>query len=135
VCDPVTSVKKLKTSKSGSTLTRLAHGALDVERANVLPRLLEERDEEVDGKHHVGDDLVVGHLDVANGDTEAEDLLELELDRALDLGELLLEVIGVRHGRGELAGYVGACVSTASSVWSERTHPWTDRDPADGESA
>lgn len=82
----------------------LAHGRLDVERLDVLPLLLEERDEEVDGKHDVGQQLVVGHLDVADGDTEAENLLELELDGALDLGDLLLEVLVVRDGGGELAG-------------------------------
>lgn len=82
----------------------LAHGALDVKRLDVLPVLLEERDEEVDGEHDVGEQLVVGHLDVADGDTEAQDLLELELERRLDLVDLLLEVFTVRDGRGELAG-------------------------------
>ena len=55
-------------------------------------------------QHDVREDLIVGHLDVANGDTQAENLLELELDRRADLGDLVLEVLGVRDGRGELAG-------------------------------
>lgn len=33
---------------------RLAHRRLDDERLDVLPVLLQERDEEVDGKHDVG---------------------------------------------------------------------------------
>jgi hypothetical protein len=31
-------------------------------------------------EHDVGEHLVVCHLDVANGDTEAQNLLQLELD-------------------------------------------------------
>ena len=82
----------------------LAHGGLDVERLDVLPLLLEKRDQEVDGKHDVGEELVVRHLDVTDGDTKAENLLELELDGALNFGDLLLEVLVVRDGGGELAG-------------------------------
>ena len=56
-------------------------------------------------QHNVREDLVVRHLDVADGDTQAEDLLELELDRRADLGELVVEVLGMRDGRRELAGW------------------------------
>ena len=41
---------------------------------------------------------------MADGDTQAQHLLELELDGRLDLGDLLAEVLGVRDGGGELAG-------------------------------
>jgi hypothetical protein len=40
----------------------------------------------------------------AGGHTEAQDLLQLELDGRADLGELAVEVIGVRDRRRELAG-------------------------------
>ena len=56
-------------------------------------------------QHDVGEDLVLGHLDVTDGDTQAENLLELELDRRANLGELVVKVLGVRDGRRELAGY------------------------------
>lgn len=62
---------------------------------DVLPVLLEERDQEIDGQHSVGGDLVFGHVNVANGNTEAEDLLELELDGRLDLVDLVGEIVGV----------------------------------------
>ena len=55
-------------------------------------------------QHDVGKNLVVGHLDVADGDTQAENLLELELDRRADLGDLVVQVLSVRDGGGELAG-------------------------------
>lgn len=64
---------------------------------------LEERDEEVDAHHDVGHELVLGQLDVANGDGEAQHLLQLELDRRAELVGLLREVVGVGNGRRELA--------------------------------
>ena len=99
----------------------LAHRRLDVQRLDVLPVLLEQRHEEVDAcedavstkaqdtrrlartQHDVTEDLVLSHLDVADGDTEAQHLLELELDSRADLGDLGSEVLSVRDGGGELA--------------------------------
>ena len=62
-------------------------------------------------QHDVGKDLVVGHLDVADSDTQAKDLLKLELDRRANLGDLVVEVLRVRDGGGELAscGAVNFC--------------------------
>ena len=54
-------------------------------------------------KHDVSEHLIVAHLDVADGDAKAEHLLELELDRRAHLGDLVLEVLSVRHRRRELA--------------------------------
>ena len=81
-----------------------AHGGLDGQGAHVLPALLQERDEVVDGQHDVTDQLVLGHADVADSDTHAENLLQLELDGGLDLGHLVGEVLSVRDGCGELSG-------------------------------
>lgn len=83
------------------------HGSLDDKAANVLPALLEKRDKVVDGQHEVGNKLVLGHADVADSDTEAENLLKLELDGRLDVVDLVLEVLSVGDGGGELAGCSG----------------------------
>jgi hypothetical protein len=80
-----------------------AHGGLDGQGAHVLPALLEEGDEVVDGQHDVTDELVLGHADVADSDTHAENLLQLELDGGLDIGHLVGEVLSVRDGSGELS--------------------------------
>ena len=87
-------------------------------------------------QHDVTEDLVVVHLNVADGDTQAENLLELELDRGADLGDLVREVLRVGDGRGELA----SCTRTSlvlhrslAFLWC--TYPWRDRGRADGESA
>eukprot|EP00964_Phaeocystis_antarctica_P122431 scaffold86110_cov56-Phaeocystis_antarctica.AAC.1 len=99
----------------------LAHRALDVEDLDVLPVLLEKRDEEVDRELvrgrvrgqgwagvylHVVDELLLGHGAVADGDVEAEDLLQLELDHSLHLVHLGREVLRRQHDRGELARLV-----------------------------
>ena len=81
-----------------------AHGSLEGEGANVLPALLEEGDEVVDGQHDVANKLLIGHVDVADSDTHAENLLELELDGGLDFGDLGAEVLVVGDGGRELAG-------------------------------
>ena len=50
------------------------HGALDVERADVLPVLLEKRDQEIDGETDVGGQVIGLHGHVADGDGQAQDL-------------------------------------------------------------
>jgi hypothetical protein len=40
---------------------------------------------------------------MANSNTEAQDLLELELDGRTDLRDLVVEVLGVGDGSGEFA--------------------------------
>jgi hypothetical protein len=81
-----------------------AHGSLDGQGTDVLPSLLQQRDEVVDGQHDVADQLILSHADVANSDTHAEHLLELELDGRLDLGDLVGQIFGVRDGGRELSG-------------------------------
>lgn len=80
------------------------HGSLDGQATNVLPALLQQRDQVVDGQHDVSDQLLLGHANIADGDTHAENLLELELDGGLDLGDLVAKVVGVGDRGGELAG-------------------------------
>ena len=80
-----------------------AHGGLDVERLHVLPVLLQQGDEEVHGQVHVLSQLLLRHLHVADGDVKAENLLHLELDGGLEVKDLGVEVIRVRHQGGELS--------------------------------
>ena len=53
-----------------------AHGALDVERADVLPVLLQQRDQEIDGQTDVGGQVIRLHGHVANGNGQAKDLVK-----------------------------------------------------------
>ena len=53
---------------------RGSHGALDVERADVLPILLEERHEEVDCENDVAAEVVLRHLHVTNTDGQTQHL-------------------------------------------------------------
>ena len=83
-----------------------AHGGLEVEGLDVLPVLLEEGDEEVDGGLGVDEDLLLGLLDVADSDGEAEHLLELELHLGADGVHLVLEGLVVGAEGGELTSLV-----------------------------
>ena len=66
-------------------LVRLAHGGLEVSGLQVLPVLLKQGDEEVESDDGVLTDLLILHLDVADGAAKAENLLRLELDGGLDV--------------------------------------------------
>lgn len=45
--------------------------------------------------HDVGDELLRGHVNVSDGNTHAENLLQLELNGGLDLGDLAGEIVAV----------------------------------------
>jgi hypothetical protein len=77
------------------------HRSLDGQAAHVLPALLQQRDEVVDGQHDVGDQLVLGHADIANSNTHTQDFLQLELDGALDFVDLGGQIFVVGDGGRE----------------------------------
>lgn len=85
---------------------RFAHCALNRERLDVLPVLLEEGDEEVNGENGVGGDFGLGHVDVSDGDRHAKHLLQLELDGRLDIEDLSGHVVASSEQSRELAGLV-----------------------------
>jgi len=81
-----------------------SHGGLNVDAVDVLPVLLQQGSEEVNGELDIDSDLLLGHLDVSDGDVEAHDLLHLELDGLLDLVHLSLHVLVSAEEGGELSG-------------------------------
>lgn len=83
---------------------RRRHRSLDSKTSNVLPSLLEQRDKIVDSQHDVSNQLILSHIDVSNSNTQAQHLLQLELDRALDLSDLVVEVFSVGDWGWELSG-------------------------------
>ena len=83
-------------------LSRRSHGRLDVQNLNILPSLLKKRYEEVNSKLNVQDYVLLAHLHVTDGKVQAHNFLQLELDGALNLVDLVLDVLLGRHTRGEL---------------------------------
>jgi len=77
-----------------------------VEGLDVLPVLLQQGHEEVHGQVDVLSQFLLGHLNVSNGNVQAENLLHLELDGGLQVEHLCLDVIGVGDQGGELARLV-----------------------------
>lgn len=93
------------------------HGALDVDRADVLPVLLEQRNEKVDGELDVLGELTFSETNVADGNTETEYLFHLELDGGLDLGDLL--------GNGLIVGDKGGKFSSLVQSRTKKTRNLT----------
>ena len=89
--------------------------------------------EERHTQHDVAENLVLGHLDVADSDTQAENLLELELDGRADLSQLVVKILRVRHRSRELA----SCkrMSPSGRTHTPKTYPLKDRVRGDEESA
>ena len=54
-------------------------------------------------QHHVSKHLIIGHLDVANSNSQAKDFLELELDGGTNFGDFVVEVFIVGNRSRELA--------------------------------
>jgi hypothetical protein len=84
----------------------VAHRSLQVKGLDILPILLEQRNQKVNRHVDVGEKLLVGHLDVANSHTKAERLLQLELDSRLDLVNLIIQLLSVLHESRKLTGLV-----------------------------
>jgi hypothetical protein len=70
--------------------------------------LFEKGDEEVDRKDGVCGDLRFGHIDVSDGDSHAQNLLELELDSGLDFKNLPCHIVVRREQSRELTSLVEA---------------------------
>lgn len=52
----------------------LSHGALDVECSDILPVLLQQRHQEIHCQVDVVDQLILGHLDMTNGNSQTQNL-------------------------------------------------------------
>jgi len=62
-----------------------------------VPALLEQRNQEVERHNDVLSELLVFHIGGSDGDVHAGNLLELPLDGCLDIVDLLLDGLVVRH--------------------------------------
>lgn len=91
-----------------------------MERADVLPVLLEKRHEEVDRQVHVLGEFIGCHVDVSDGHRQAQDFLHLELDGSLDFVDLLGHGLGVGEKTGELAGLVETGTEQTWNLLDER---------------
>jgi hypothetical protein len=56
-------------------------------------------------QHDIAEYLVIGHLNMANSNAQAKDLLELEFNGGADLRKLIGEIFCVGDGSGEFPSY------------------------------
>ena len=76
---------------------RGSHRRLDVDGAHVLPVLLQQRHQEIDRQVNILCQVIIGHVNVTDSNTEAQNFLHLELDGCLDF----LNLGGHRLGVGQ----------------------------------
>merc|ERR1719495_748701 len=80
-----------------------SHSGLDVEALDILPMLLQQRNQEIHGQVNILDQFLLRHANITNGNTQTQDLLHLELDGWLQVKCLLLQVVAVGDQSGELS--------------------------------
>ena len=90
-----------------------SHGGLDGQGFDVLPVLLEERNQEVDGQVQVLDELIFRHINITDSNVEAKDLLHLELDGGLDIIDFTKHIILMGQHGWEFTGLV--------QTWTQKT--------------
>merc|ERR1739845_204971 len=88
-------------------------------RDRTLPLFLEERDQEVNAHVDVLDQLIVVHVHITDGNSQAQDLLHLELDGGLHLSNLGVHVIASRQNTWKLTRLVQA--------WSQQSRNLSDQ--------
>lgn len=86
---------------------RRRHRRLYRQAAHILPPLLQQRNEIIDGQHDVPDQLILRHAHIAYRHAQTEHLLQLELDCGFDFGGFGVEIFRVGYRGGEFAGYMG----------------------------
>lgn len=72
-------------------------------------------------EHDVSEDLVLSHVGVAYSNTQAKNLLQLELDSRADLVELVAKVLSVGDGGGEFSSCKAVQSLSSSTIESVHT--------------
>merc|ERR1711944_59217 len=90
-----------------------SHGGLDGQGFDVLPVLLEKRNQEADRQVQVLDELIFRHINITDSNIEAKDLLHLELDGGLDIIDFTKHIILMGQHGWEFTGLV--------QTWTQKT--------------
>jgi hypothetical protein len=96
-----------------------SHGGFDVERSNILPLLLQQTNQEIDGHVDVLDQLVVVHLHVTNGNGQTKNFLHLEFNGSFHLLDFSDHIVSLSQNTWKLTGFV--------QTWSEQSWDLPDQ--------
>lgn len=80
---------------------RLAHRRLNMQTLHILPALLQQTDQEINGHIQILSNLFGFHFNGSNSCSQAQDLLELELNNLLNFGDLALNLFGFSQSERE----------------------------------
>jgi len=83
-----------------------SHSSLDIKGFDVLPILLEERNEEVDGHGDIDNQLIFRMSNVSNGHSDAKYFLQLKLHRAFHIRHFRFHILVGSEKGWEFASFV-----------------------------
>jgi len=96
------------------------HGTLDVNGFQVLPSLLQQSNQKVNSQLNVDHQLILGQIDISDGDTHAKNLFQLELDLRLHVSDLGSHIIGMEDKGRELSGLVQTRTEQTGNLLNDR---------------
>jgi len=90
-----------------------SHGGLDGQGFDVLPVLLEERNQEIDAQVQVLNELIIRHTNITDSNIKTKDLLHLEFDCGLDIINFTKHIILMSQHSWEFTSFV--------QTWTQKT--------------
>merc|ERR1719326_1428357 len=96
-----------------------SHGGFDVEGPDVLPLLLQQRNQEIDGHVDVLDQLIVVHVDITDGDGQAQNFFHLEFDGLFHFFDFGNHIVSLGQNGWKLTGFV--------QTWSQQSRNLSDQ--------
>jgi len=95
------------------------HGRLNMQTPNILPLLLQQTNQEINAHINILDQLIVVHINVANGNRQTKHFLHLELDGGFHLFDLTNHIVSLRQNTWKLTGFV--------QTWSQQPRDLSDQ--------
>merc|ERR1719318_1131699 len=96
-----------------------SHGTLYMQRAHILPVLLQRRYQEIDSQEYILSKIIFTHTNMTNCNRQAQHLFHLEFDGAFDVFKFVLKFFTVRHHSWELASLVQPRTKQSRNLFDE----------------
>merc|ERR1711930_26396 len=96
-----------------------SHGGFDVEGPDVLPLFLQQRNQEIDGHVDVLDQLIVVHVDITDGNGQAQNFFHLEFDGLFHFFDFGNHIVSLGQNGWKLTGLV--------QTWSQQSRNLSDQ--------
>merc|ERR1719326_1556401 len=96
-----------------------SHSGFNMKRSNVLPLFLQQGNQEIDGHVDVLDQLIVVHVDITDGDGQAQNFFHLEFDGLFHFFDFGDHIVSLSQNTWKLTGFV--------QTWSQQSRNLSDQ--------